>query len=415
MKLNKRIKSSLIQTFLFNVVLLVVVVGFWIFVLWPSFQEIQEKKATLSNQYNRLVSTQSWGIEFADFKALAASSDASAYLKEVIKTTSKDFYNRNFKNSDTEVDFGSFITEKEKSVWEEQKASLLESKTDIVDKLLPVYVTNASEEWITDFEFINYVESMLYSFNLISRESIWVGEIKRVEDVAIGKNNLDSNIFYIPLKLDITGTKSDILDFIHYFENVWSIDIREGQTKVYTDEVISKGIVWNLANQSDNIYRNQLSDIERISIDTYIDSSSNVSRWSLVDFIKTTQERQRFSVDLDVRFYVQWLPDYKIESYIQSVIRSHWILLAESQESLKLTFNNVWNESSSSLKAKNAIRSAVNVLTLMQDDMKKLKVDLWRKDKDLTLLYSDAEEYKGKLEKIEIVMQESASVLNSKK
>lgn len=415
MKLNKRIKSSLIQTFLFNVVLLVVVVGFWIFVLWPSFQEIQEKKATLSNQYNRLVSTQSWGIEFADFKALAASSDASAYLKEVIKTTSKDFYNRNFKNSDTEVDFGSFITEKEKSVWEEQKASLLESKTDIVDKLLPVYVTNASEEWITDFEFINYVESMLYSFNLISRESIWVGEIKRVEDVAIGKNNLDSNIFYIPLKLDITGTKSDILDFIHYFENVWSIDIREGQTKIYTDEVISKGIVWNLANQSDNIYRNQLSDIERISIDTYIDSSSNVSRWSLVDFIKTTQERQRFSVDLDVRFYVQWLPDYKIESYIQSVIRSHWILLAESQESLKLTFNNVWNESSSSLKAKNAIRSAVNVLTLMQDDMKKLKVDLWRKDKDLTLLYSDAEEYKGKLEKIEIVMQESASVLNSKK
>ena len=415
MKLNKRIKSSLIQTFLFNVVLLVVVVGFWIFVLWPSFQEIQEKKATLSNQYNRLVSTQSWGIEFADFKALAASSDASAYLKEVIKTTSKDFYNRNFKNSDTEVDFGSFITEKEKSVGEEQKASLLESKTDIVDKLLPVYVTNASEEWITDFEFINYVESMLYSFNLISRESIWVGEIKRVEDVAIGKNNLDSNIFYIPLKLDITGTKSDILDFIHYFENVWSIDIREGQTKIYTDEVISKGIVWNLANQSDNIYRNQLSDIERISIDTYIDSSSNVSRWSLVDFIKTTQERQRFSVDLDVRFYVQWLPDYKIESYIQSVIRSHWILLAESQESLKLTFNNVWNESSSSLKAKNAIRSAVNVLTLMQDDMKKLKVDLWRKDKDLTLLYSDAEEYKGKLEKIEIVMQESASVLNSKK
>jgi len=414
MKLNKRIKSSLIQTFIFNIILFIIVVGFGLFVLWPSYLEMQEKKVSLSEEYSRLVDMNKSGIEFQDFKLLSATSDISWYLKEVIKTTWDDFYERNFKNSDAEIDFDTFIAKKEKSVLEEKKASLLQSKTEIVDTLLPVYVTSASEEWITDFEFINYVESLLYSFNLISTDSIWVGELKRVDDWDTTKNNLDSNMFYIPLQLDITGQKGDIIDFIHYFENVWSINIREWNTEVHTDEVLPKNIILSGDQNGGNIYKNQLSDIEKLSMDSYIDASSDVSRGTLSDFIKTTQNRQRFSAQLDLRFYVQGLPDYKIKTYIESVVGMHTNLLNESQKSLKLTFNSTWVQSSATLKAKNAIRSAANVLSLMQDDIKKLRIDLNKKDQDLTLLYSDAEEYKSKLDKIQSVMQESAIVLNNK-
>jgi len=228
------------------------ILAFAILVLWPSFVEIQDKKASLTTEYDRLNSMNDSGIEFDDFKVLATNSDVSWYLKEVIKTTWDDFYVRNFQNNDTEQDFEAFISEKEASVLQEKKASLLESKTDIVDTLLPIYVTNDSENWMTDFEFINYVESLLYSFNLISRDSIWVWELKRVDDIDMTKSNLDSNIFYIPLQLNITGQKWDIIDFIHYFENVWSIGISEGNPEIY------------------------------------------------------------------LRFYVQWLPDYKIQNYVQS-------------------------------------------------------------------------------------------------
>ena len=413
MKLNKRIKSSLIQTFIFNVILLIMAVVFAVFVLWPSFLEIQEKKTALSAEYDRVNSMDKNGIEFQDFKALSNTAELSGYLKEIIKTTSADFYERNFKNKNAEQNFESFISQKETAVLAEKKASLLQDKTEIVDTLLPIYVTNDWEEWMTDFEFINYVESLLYSFNLISRNSIWVWELKRVDDSDITKTHLDSNMFYIPLELQITWQKWDIIDFIHYFENVWSIGISEGNPEIYTDKALSKKLVWS--GDADNIYKNQLSDIQRLSMDAYIDASSDVSRWSLSDFVKTTQNRQRFSAGLELRFYVQWLPDYKIQNYVQSVVSMHANLLKESQQALKLTFNNAWTPSSSTLNAKNAIRSAANVLTVMQDDIKKLRVSLWKKDQDLTVVYSDAEEYKNRLDKIQVVMQESANVLNTNK
>lgn len=415
MKLNKRIKSSLIQTFIFNVILLVVLIALWVLVFWPSFNEIEEKKNTLSTEYSRLNDMKSSGIEFQDFKELSSASDMSGYLKEVIQSTWDEFYVRNFRNDDTDTTFESFIADKEISVLEEKKSSLLENKTEIVDKLLPVYVTNDLEEWINDFDFINYVESLLYSFNLISTDGIWIDELKRAEDMTWMKSNLDSNIFYIPLRLEVTWQKADIIDFIHYFENVGSINIDEWDTKVYTDSVLSQTIGWNVSEEAGNIYKNQLSDIKSISMDRYLDASSEVSRGSLTDFVKTTQSRQRFTAELDLRFYVQWLPDYKIENYIQSVVKEHSDLLSESQQALKLTFNNSLIESSSVLKAKNAIRSAANVLTLMQDDIKKLRVSLWRQDKDLTLLYTEAEWFKSKLDKISTVIQESAIILNTKK
>gem|GEM_PF-6841129 len=51
----------------------------------------------------------------------------------------------------------------------------------------------------------------------------------------------------------------------------------------------------------------------------------------------------------------------------------------------------------------------------MQDDIKKLKSSLSKKDADLEALYNDAEEHKERLIKLEEAMQESVVILNSKK
>ena len=414
MKLNKRVKSALIQAFFFNIVLLFVIIVLVLTYFWPSFQQMQDEKQNLISNHKNFVSTQKQGISLSDFQSLTKGSDFTLYLKEVIKSTWKDFYDRNFINNNSESNFKAFIEEKRQDVEKQQKASILEERNETVNKILPAYVTDTSEEWITDFEFINYVESLLYSFNLVSKDSIWVGKIEKVDDVYQSKkNNLDSNIFYIPLSLEITGQKSDIIDFIHYLENVWSIDLREWEIDTYSDDKIWKNIFWETSEK--NIYRNQFSDIEMISMQTYIDSSSDPVRWTFTDFIQSTQKRQKFSVEMDLRFYVQWLPDYKIENYIKSILQMHSNLLSESQKILKLTFNDTWDASSSTIKAKNAIRSLSNILSLMEDDIKALRVWLSKKNQDLTVLYSEAEDYEQKLKKIQRVLQDSAVELNNKK
>lgn len=417
MKLNKRIKSSLIQTFLFNVVLLIGI-GIFIFLyIWPSFNQIQENKATLASNYEKLSSIEKTGITLEDFKELSQKSSLTPYIKELIKTTWDDFYTRNFNNK-LEWNFASFLMKKQEEVSSQQKLSVLEQRNKPIDILLPTYVTDSSEDWITDFEFINYVETLLYSFNLVSENSIWIWELKKVEDIDVStnnKDNLDSNMFYIPLSLDITGQKGNIIDFIYYLENVWSISLRDDNIEVYSDKELSNNIAWNVLTEDYNIYENQLSDIESISLPSYIDSSSDQVSGLFTDFIKTTQTRQRFSIEIDLRFYVQWLPDYKIKTYVNSVVQMHTDLLSESKRSLKTVLDNAWSVSTSELRAKNAIKSLSNILVLMQADIQQLKSANSGKDQDLVQIYNEAQEYQQRLSKIEQVLQDSMIELTNKK
>lgn len=415
MKLNKRIKSSLIQTFLFNFILLVGLLIFIFSVILPSFQEMQQNKDILATNYSDLQSIEKSGIELKDFQALSKKSSLTPYVKELIKTTWNDFYSRNF-NNEKESDFLVFLNKKEEEVIKQQKSSLLEQRNKPVDKLLPIYVTDASEEGITDFEFINYVEALLYSFNLISEDSIWIWELKKIEDDdTLTRSNLDSNMFYIPLSLEVTGQKSNIIDFIYYLENVWSINLRDWMVEPYSDEQLPNTISGDVIAENYNIYENQLSDIESISFPTYIDSSSDQVNGFFTDFIKTTQARQRFSVEVDLRFYVQWLPDYKIQSYIDSIVQTHTELTSESKKSLQIVLDSVSSGSTSELKAKNAIKSLSNILVLMQDDIKQLKASAWSKDKDLVQAYNEAQEYEQRLKNIQKVLQDSMIELTSKK
>ena len=54
MKLNKRVKSSLVQTFLFNVIFLIALVAVIFIKLVPTFYEIEESKSNLAESFSEL-------------------------------------------------------------------------------------------------------------------------------------------------------------------------------------------------------------------------------------------------------------------------------------------------------------------------------------------------------------------------
>jgi len=179
MKLNKRLKSSITQTFFFNLVLLVFLIWFSVFRLWPSLLDIEDQKDNLSANYTELEQVNKQGIALKDFRIIAWESEMDQYVKELIKNTGEPFYSRNFKNT-TRTSFDLFMEDKQADIADQKKQLVLEQKSEIVDKLLPTYTSDgASEDTITDFRFINYVESILYAFNLVSTDSIGVWELWR--------------------------------------------------------------------------------------------------------------------------------------------------------------------------------------------------------------------------------------------
>jgi len=82
---------------------------------------------------------------------------------------------------------------------------------------------------------VNSIENLLFSFNLISKDPIGIRDIEPVDFGVITTDSKDANqdagtdtsIFRIPVSFSATGQKKDIIDFLHYLENVGSISIED--------------------------------------------------------------------------------------------------------------------------------------------------------------------------------------------
>lgn len=158
---------------------------------------------------------------------------------------------------------------------------------------------------------MNYVESLLYTFNLSTDNAIGITEIKPVEDYAVNINqksskkdleSIDSNIFYIPLSLTLKGRKEGIIDFFTYTQSVGNISIEDSDLKVYSDASFAKRIP---GPNPDNVFQNQIFDIESILMKDYIDSDSSQVEGDFVQYIKEKQGRDEMSLDVVLRFYIK--------------------------------------------------------------------------------------------------------------
>ncbi len=221
-----------IQSLFFSIIILIVFISISLIYFLPEYLKIEEKKITLNIlQKNNAYLLQS-GLPYDDFKRIFIKDlSKNKYLTNLFSKENKKnriLYESNFINNDWNKSYETFILEKEKKI-RKQEESLETSKIkEKIKKILPYYKDNAalSWYWITDFKFINYIEKLINTFWLEYSGSIWIWELKLEEDslnVEKKKSKLDWEIYSFKLPLDLTWRKKNIIDFIHYIENVWKI------------------------------------------------------------------------------------------------------------------------------------------------------------------------------------------------
>lgn len=365
----------IVTWFFFSLATMIVLICFLLFFLYPKINEIWEEKKDVATKIDSIELIKKKWLTFEEFNTLKNSFKANLYLASLLKKTDASFYNSNFVNNKDWEDYNSFFSKK---VLEVNKAQSNEQYIEIQDSyksILPTYVEEniENEEWVmTDLKFITYIESILYTFNLeMANKNLTVWNLNTLTEYSNDKDSaLDTTIFYIPYTFDVTGKKKDILDFIYFLENVWSININEnGEIEVYEDNFINKSLngFWDT-----NILKNQIIDIEKIKISDYIDSGlePNLNE-KLISFVKRTQGWEKMSISLNVRFYVKGVPNYKIMEGVNNLSTRYKKLLDELSK--KKSDKDLTSASKSKIEKALAYLKELDVTI---NEIKKEKVDL---------------------------------------
>lgn len=348
MKRTKRQENAIIINFALYLVLFIVAWIFFVYYIIPNIITIEEKKSETVSIYSKIQDTKKQGVAFGVFKEKTKKSDIKSlfasdkninidYIDGILKDLKPGFYNEYFKNK-WETDYKAFIKELTESYKEKNN---LEEKFSIISKILPSYSENIyeinEENLLTDLKFINYIESIIYDFNLSYKNPIWIKWVTLLPSYTIWtwNNSFDKNIFFIPLDLDLEWSKSSIVYFLHFLNNVWKVYLDEdGEISVLKNPEYKKDnffynfkfkTIWEIKNKKDyNIFNNQVVDIESISFSENINSSFNPldilnNEKSLVKYLKSTwQMEEKFKLNIKLRFYVKWLPKYKIQNFINN-------------------------------------------------------------------------------------------------
>lgn len=415
---NKRLIKWYYSNIILNIIFLII---FWFIIfniIIPWYDEYKNNKQTLLTKIDSYENLQKEWLSFWDFSSLVTDSNTKTLVSKIWA----DFFSSNLKNNSNKL-YLEFLKDKEKKINELKNSYKIKFRDEKVSKILPSY-----QEWVsidgsmTDLEFVNYIELMLRSFRLKSESAIWIGDLVLVWDKS-EKNNtktsISSQIFYIPLKLEIEWAKADVIEFLYFLQNVWKIEsVKDNDIVIYKDNILNKNL-WK--TNSSNIYENKIVDIESIEFKDYIDTSSFIrsTSWEkttvwLLNFIRNGVEKwQAYKVDISLRFYVKWLPTYKLESYISRTIETYKQKLKLITDNLKLAQAKKWtNATTEVINIVSNLRSIETYLTDMDQIIKKLEI--WLKDKNnLERLYTDATKVKYDIDNINSILDENIKKVKS--
>lgn len=335
MERQKREKNSIIIHFVFYFVLTIWIITYGFISLLPKVTSIEKMKLETKDLYNNLTKIEKTWLTFQEFKDFNNTWTNSKVIEEILKSMTEDFYNKNLVNK-TYASYKEFLENKSTNVNSIENKKLIEEKTQKISKILPLYSDSSidfSENSLTDYKFVNYVESIIETFNLNTTNPIGISKVDLLEDFTLTEakgDSLDSNIYYVPLTLGLKWTKSWILDFLYFIENVGNINIEENNININNNywflskNWVKKVLEWDKQNPSYNIFEHQIIDIEKISMSDYIDSTY-VSKGdsNFRDFIVKTQWNEEYEINVNLLFYVKWLPTYKIEEFISNILDKH--------------------------------------------------------------------------------------------
>lgn len=277
---------------------------------------------------------------------------------------------------------------------------------------------------MTDLWFINYVERILKTFSIKTTSKIWLWNITPLDSKNKNNKDLSSEIFYSDLNLDLTGRKSDILEFLYFINNVWSIEIQNNKNiqdiAFYKDNFLNKVLAWDKKDINYNIYKNPIIDIQNINLNKYIDDSGSLIRkealtttqW-LIAFIKELPSaNEEFNVELTLRFYFRGYPNYKIENYAQSIVNKYEELSSDIKKSILQASKYHWIKTNPKiLTISSILENLDSYMTDNQGKIKNLKANL-NKKQDLVNIYHTANDLNYELEIILAKYKESKQELD---
>jgi hypothetical protein len=126
----------------------------------------------------------------------------------VLKNIDKVFYDENLKNSE-DPSFMSFLENKKIEINSLESQNILEQREKKIVHILPSYSDTSNiidESALTDFKFINYIESVIETFGMSHSDSIGIKKLELLDDFISQdekQNSLETNLFAIPVKLNI--------------------------------------------------------------------------------------------------------------------------------------------------------------------------------------------------------------------
>jgi hypothetical protein len=335
-KKSKREENAIIIHFVLYFVLIIWLIAIIIVNIIPQITEIEKDKDLTIETYTNIERIKSTGLTFNEFITFSNSLKNDKVISEILKNLTDNFYNTNLVNTTDKV-YAEFLSLKIKELSKSENIKNIDDKNKQISIILPSYSEQDIDIWwdlLTDYEFINYIESLLETFNLSTKSSIGINKIKVVEefvDLNNKEDTLQSNIFYIPLNLDLVWDKEWIIKFLYYVENVWNIIINGKDITLNEDNdkfLYKNGrkivIEWENYTTDYNILEHQIVDIEKISMTNYIDSSyKDRAEKELKDYIIENQWSEEFKINVDLMFYVKWQPFYKTEEFINNILQKY--------------------------------------------------------------------------------------------
>ncbi len=335
MERQKREINIIIIHFVFYFILTIWLFFYLFSSIIPEIMVIEKIKTDTKKLYNDIEKTKKSWLTFSEFKSNNNSSKNTMVVNKILEEITESFYEKNLQNNDSAT-YQEFLDNKKNELNSTENRKIVEDKSMIISKVLPPYsdVSIAfPDNALTDFKFINYVESIIETFNFSTNDPIWISKITLVDDFAMStskNNSLEASIYYIPLSMNLKWTKSWIIDFLYFIENVGNIDIKDNDVIINNEysflskNGVKRTLVWSKVTDDYNIFENQMIDIDKITMKQYIDNSYK-SRWKreFLEFIAKDQWNEYYEISLNLLFYVKWQPTYKIEEFITSVLDKH--------------------------------------------------------------------------------------------
>lgn len=389
MRLSKREENSIIIHFSFYTILTFMLIYFLSTSIVSQIKQIEKTKIDVKQVNENIQRVKNQWISYEEFVTMNSWLEwkNDVLTQELLKNMTQDFYIKNLINTSDKT-FDEFFKSKQEELNSPENVSLVDDKLNQISQILPSYSTsniNVGTYVLTDYKFVNYVESLLQTFWLTTTSSIWISNIEKVESYIWSEeetDSLDTSIYFIPLTLEITWEKSWIIKLLYYIENVWNIKIINN--KIYLNEdnwFLSINwnkitLEWDVPSTDYNILENQIIDIDKISMTDYIDSSYKLRKTQdFIDFLLDNQSNDNFTVSLNLRFYVKWLPFYKVQEHINSILDKYSKTVSLLNEKLKSTeIDDITRRKySSQLTALNLLNKDISTIRIDMNDKQKLE------------------------------------------